>query len=294
MYKAFYGLTEHPFSIQPDPDFIYFNRRYSYAYAMIKHCIKDKSNFIVISGDIGCGKTTMVRHLLNEMASELTIGLVYNTYREIIDLFEWVLLAFGLPYEGMTRVQLEFEFQRYLMEQSVVGKKVLLVVDEAQNIHLDALESIRSLLNFNTADLQLLQIMLIGQPELRTKLIDLEYSQFSKRIAVNFHIRPFEVAEVRPYINHRLKVAGREASLFTAEACTMIAVVSKGIPRSINIMCNAALMYGFSSESELIDVDTIVEVLNDKVEFGAVPYAGYQWDRRKLPRVAPDSRSMSF
>ena len=293
MYEAFYGLKEHPFSIQPDPDFLYFSRRYSYAYAMMKHCIKDKSNFIVISGEIGCGKTTMVRHLLNDMAAELAVGLVYNTHREIVDLLEWVLLAFGLPYEGMSRKELEITFQRFLLEQHALGKKVLLVVDEAQNIHQDALESMRGLLNVNSDDIQLLQIMLIGQPELRDMLAELELKQFSKRIAVDFHIKPFETAEVQAYINHRLKIAGRETALFTAGACTMIAVVTKGIPRRINVICNTALTYGFSSESEMIDVDTIIEVINDKEEFGAVPYAGYQWDRRKLPRAGSASQFLN-
>ena len=276
MYLAFYGLNEQPFSIQPDPDFLFFSRRYSYAYAMVKHCINEKSNFIVISGEIGCGKTTLVRHLLNDLGSNLTVGLVYNTHREIADLFEWAMLSFGLPYEGLSREALEEAFQQYLVEQYCMEKSVLLVIDEAQNIHPDALESLRSLLRFNTDKHQLLQIMLVGQPELRSMLSELELAQFTKGIAVDFHIKPFEEADVQAYIEHRLKVAGRDLPLFTPEACAKIASASKGIPRRINVLCNTALMYGFSSEADSIDAALIGEIFDDKAEYGAVQNTEYQ------------------
>lgn len=211
MYEAFYDLRESPFSIQPDPDFIYFGRRHSYAYAMMKHSIKDQSNFIVISGEIGCGKTTLVRHLLNEWGNELTVGLLYNTHRDIEDLLAWIMLAYGLPYEGLSREALDKAFQHFLLEQHGLGKKVLLIVDEAQNINFEALESLRGLLHHNTDGRQLLQIMLIGQPELRSMLSQLELAHFSKRIAVDFHIKPFEEKDVQEYIHHRLKIAGRES-----------------------------------------------------------------------------------
>jgi len=270
MYKSFYGLKDNPFSIQPDPDFLYFGRRHTYAYAMMEYGIQDKAGFIVISGEIGCGKTTLVRHLLNNLASSLTVGLVYNTHREIGDLLEWIMLAFGLPYEGKSRVGLYDLFQRFLIEQYGLGKSVLLIVDEAQNINPDALESLRMLSNINADKHQLLQIMLVGQPELKTILARPELSQFAQRIAVDFHINPFEPDDVVSYIQYRLKVAGRETPIFTPKAYARIAEASSGIPRRINILCNTALVYGFSSESENIDVDLIEEVLKDKADFGAL------------------------
>jgi general secretion pathway protein A len=270
MYKAFYGLKDHPFSIQPDPDFLYFGRRHTYAYAMMEYGIKDKAGFIVISGEIGCGKTTLVRHLLNNLASSLTVGLVYNTHREIADLLEWIMLAFGLPYEGLSRVALYDVFQRFLIEQYGLGKSVLLIVDEAQNINPDALESLRMLSNINADKHQLLQIMLVGQPQLKDMLARPELAQFAQRIAVDFHIKPFEASDVQSYIEHRLEIAGRGTPIFTPEACARIAEASRGIPRRINILCNTALVYGFSSDAERIDVDLIEEVLKDKTEFGAL------------------------
>jgi len=271
MYKSFYGLKEAPFSIQPDPDFLYFGRRHTYAYAMMKHVITEKSNFIVISGEIGCGKTTLVRHLLNNWdATQMTVGLVYNTHREIEDLFEWVMLAFGLPYEGRSRDEIDAAFQYFLIEQHCMGKSVLLIIDEAQNLNPASLESLRKLLNINSDQYQLLQIMLVGQPELKKKLAELEILQSAKRIEVDFHIKPFETYDVQSYIQHRLQVAGRKSPLFTRAACARIAMVSMGIPRRINVLCNTALMYGYSAESPRIDVDTIEEVLRDKAEFGVI------------------------
>lgn len=270
MYKEFYGLTEKPFSIQPDPDFMYFGRRYSYAYAMMEYAIKSGAGFSVISGEIGCGKTTLIRHLLNNLEPNHIVGLVYNTHRDISDLLGWILLAFGLPYEGMSKVALYDAFQRFLIEQYGLGKRVLLIVDEAQNLTPAALESLRMLSNINADKNQLLQIILVGQPQLKKLLSRPDLLQFAQRVAVDFHVKPLDADEVLKYIQHRLKVAGREAPLFTAEACNRIAEASQGVPRSINILCDTALVYGFSSESAGIDLKLVEEVLSDKAEFGAL------------------------
>ena len=270
MYQAFYGLKENPFSIQPDPDFLYFGRRHSYAYAMMEFGIRNRVGFMVISGEIGCGKTTLVRHLLNNLAPEHTVGLVYNTHREIANLLQWIMLSFGLVYEGQSNVALFDEFQRFLIKQYGSGKSVLLIIDEAHNLNPDALESLRMLSNINADKNQLLQIMLVGQPQLKDLLLKPELLQFSQRVEVDFHIKPFEAADVQGYIQHRLKVAGRETPLFTAEACARIAEASQGTPRRINILCNTALVYGFAAESALIDLTLVEEMLNDKAEFGAL------------------------
>lgn len=270
MYKEFYGLKESPFSIQPDPDFLYFGRLHSYAYSMMEYGIKNKAGFIVVSGEIGCGKTTLIRYLLNNLAPNLTVGLVYNTHREIANLLEWIMLALGLPYEGKSQVALFDMFQRYLIDQYKLGKTVLLIIDEAQNLSPDALEALRMLSNINADKHQLLQMMLVGQPQLKEMLTRPEMLQFSQRVEADFHIKPFVATDVQNYIQHRLEVAGRFTPLFTPEACARIAEVTKGTPRRINILCNTALVYGFSAESELIDLKLVEEVLNDKAEFGAL------------------------
>lgn len=274
MYEAYYGLKEIPFSIQPDPEYLYFGNRHSYAYAMMEYGIKNRAGFIVISGEVGCGKTTLVRHLLNNLSESMTVGLVYNTHREIADLLEWIMLALGLPYEGKSKVALFDTFQRFLIDQYGTGKNVLLIVDEAQNLSMDALESLRMLSNINADKNQLLQIMLVGQPQLKDMLMRPELLQFSQRVEVDFHIKPFEATEVKSYIEYRLAIAGRSATLFTDAACAKIAQVSQGVPRRINIICNTALVYGFSADSAMVDVDLIEEVVRDKSEFGALSNAG--------------------
>jgi general secretion pathway protein A len=270
MYEVFYGLKEKPFSIQPDPEYLYFSRRHTYAYAMMEFGVKSKAGFLVISGEIGCGKTTLIRHLLNNLPQNLNVGLVYNTHREIGNLLEWIMLALGLPYQGLSEVALFDAFQRFLIEQHGLGKGVLLIIDEAQNLNPGALEALRMLSNINADKSQLLQIMLVGQPQLKDLLIRPELIQFSERVEFDFHIKPFEEKDVQKYIQHRLAVAGRNAPLFTPEACALIAKASQFIPRRINILCNTALVYGFAAEAEVIDQVLIDEVLKDKSEYGVL------------------------
>jgi general secretion pathway protein A len=225
---------------------------------------------MVVSGEIGCGKTTLIRHLLNNLTSSLTVGLVYNTHREMDNLLRWIMLSLGLPYDGMSEVALFDAFQRYLIEQYGAGKIVLLIIDEAQNLSPDALESLRMLSNINADKHQLLQIMLVGQPQLKDMLARPDLQQFSQRIEFDFHIKPFSEDDVQNYIQHRLEVAGRTTPLFTPEACARIARASHGVPRRINVLCNKALVYGFATEAEQIDLGLVDEVLSDSAEYGAL------------------------
>jgi general secretion pathway protein A len=268
MYEAFYGLQEKPFSIQPDPGFLFMGKRHSMAYAMLEYGVANKAGFTVISGEIGCGKTTLIRNLLNNLDEQVQIGLVSNTHQDITNLLEWIMLAFGLPYEGLSQVGLYDVFQQFLVRQYGAGKRVLLIVDEAQNLSPSALESLRVLSNINADKDQLLQVILVGQPQLKELLRRPELRQLSQRVSSHFFISPLDAAEVADYIRHRLAIAGRVDTLFTAAACARIAQLSAGIPRSINILCDTALVYGFSEELALIDVGIVDEVVRDQVEFG--------------------------
>lgn len=270
MYESFYGLKEKPFSIQPDPDFLYMGKRHSLAYTMLQYAIHNRAGFTVICGDIGCGKTTLIRRLLRELGEEVSVGLVTNTHPDLADLTEWIMLAFGQPYDGLSPVARYDAFQRFLISEYGKGRRVVLIVDEAQNLSAPAMESLRMLSNINADKDQLLQVILVGQPQLRDLLKRLELQQFAQRVAADFFIPPLNSVEVGDYIDHRLKVAGRERQLFTPLATSKIAKAAGGIPRSINILADLALVYGFASEERLIDLHIIEEVLRDRSEYGVL------------------------
>ncbi|MFP8781475.1 ExeA family protein [Hydrogenophaga sp. RWCD_12] len=270
MYESFYGLRERPFSIQPDPAFLFMGKRHSLAYTMLEYAIRSQAGFTVICGDIGCGKTTLIRRLLNELNDEVKVGLVTNTHPDLADLTEWIMLAFGLPYDGLSPVARYDAFQRFLIGEYAKKHRVVLIVDEAQNLSPAAMESLRMLSNINADKDLLLQVVLVGQPQLRDLLRRPELQQFAQRVAADFFISPLNSVEVGDYIEHRLKVAGRDRHLFTPYASAKIAKASHGIPRSINILCDMALVYGFAAEAPVIDVEVVDEVLRDRSEYGVL------------------------
>ncbi|HEY0823063.1 MAG TPA: AAA family ATPase [Ramlibacter sp.] len=271
MYEAYYGLREKPFSIQPDPEFLFMGKRHRLAFTMLEYGIHNRVGFSVICGEIGCGKTTLVRKLLAAVDDSITVGLVYNTHAEIADLLEWIMLAFGQPYSGMSQVERYDRFQQFLVAEYSAGRRVVLIVDEAQNLHAGALESLRMLSNINADKDQLLQIILVGQPQLKALLARPDLHQFTQRIGVEFFVPPLAAAEVGQYVRHRLHVAGRDEPLFSAEALERVAAVTRGVPRSINILCDTALVYGFSAEAATIGVELVEEVLQDRREYGVLP-----------------------
>ena len=270
MYESFYGLNERPFSIQPDPGFLYMGKRHSLAYTMLQYAILNRAGFTVICGDIGCGKTTLIHRLLRELGEEVTVGFVTNTHPDLADLTEWIMLAFGQPYDALTPVARYDAFQRFLISEYSKGRRVVLIVDEAQNLSASAVESLRMISNINADKDQLIQIILVGQPQLRELLRRPELQQFAQRIAADFYITPLNSVEVGDYIEHRLKVAGRDQQLFTPYATAKIAKATHGVPRSINILCDTALVYGFASEAAQIDVQLLDEVLQDRSEYGVL------------------------
>jgi len=268
MYESYYGLTEKPFSIQPDPEYLFLSKRHNLAYTMLEYSIQNHAGYTVICGDIGCGKTTLVHHLINNYKSELTVGLLYNTPPHVEELMPWIMLAFGLPYIDKSDIELHQQFQDFLIKSFTSGKKTILIVDEAQNLTMKSLESLRMLSNISVYKHQLLQVILVGQPQLKSMLMKPELEQFNQRVSVEFFLTPLKMTEVKKYIQHRMEVAGKKDDLFTEEAYKRIADESKGIPRKINILCDLVLVYGFSSESKMIDVDLVNEVIKDKEQYG--------------------------
>jgi len=217
-----------------------------------------------------------IRRLLDELGEGVTVGLVTNTHPDLADLTEWIMLAFGLPYDRLTPVSRYDAFQRFLINEYGQQRRVVLIVDEAQNLSAPAMESLRMLSNINADKDQLLQIILVGQPQLRDLLMRPELQQFAQRVAADFFIPPLNTVEVGDYIGHRLKVAGRERQLFTPLATAKIARAAGGVPRSVNILCDLALVYGYAQEARLIDVHIIDEVLRDRSQYGVLGDINFQ------------------
>jgi general secretion pathway protein A len=271
MYEAFYGLKEKPFSILPDPDMIYWGQTHRLAFGMLEFGVMNNAGFTVITGDIGSGKTTLVRHLLRKLDPKvINVGLISNTPRGREELLQWILMSLNQPFEGDAGVLIK-RFQDFLYAQYRKRHRTILIVDEAQNLGEDALESLRMLSNINVDKYQFLQLILIGQPQLKELLCRPNLMQFAQRVSSDFHLRPLPQTEVAKYINFRLAAVGSRVNLFTEGACKMVAEASHGVPRVINILCDTALVYGFSTGTSKIDRELMGLVIEDKRNYGIFP-----------------------
>jgi general secretion pathway protein A len=271
MYEAFYGLREKPFTILPDPDLIYWDRFHRMAFSMLEFGVLNNAGFTVITGEVGSGKTTLVRHLLRKLdLRKINVGLIANTPRGGEELLQWIMMSFDQPFEGTTAT-LAKNFLDFLYNERVKGRRTILIVDEAQNLGEGALEGLRMLSNINVDKNQFLQLILVGQPQLRDMLSRPDLLQFAQRVSADYHLKPLAREDVVDYIAFRLAAVGARSHLFTAQAYELIAEASGGVPRVINILCDTALVYGFSNEARLITAKLVREVIEDKQSFGIFP-----------------------
>ncbi len=273
MYESFYGFGEKPFTLIPDPDFLYLSKRHRGALNMLEFALTGQAGFTVISGEVGSGKTTVVRRFLELVDEDITIGLITNTHRSIGELLQWVLLAFGLDYTKKDKIELYNDFIAFLMEQYVANRHPVLIIDEAQNLDVETLEELRVLSNIYDGKEHVLQIILIGQQELSDKLRLPELRQLAQRISVSFHLGPLTFKETVAYIRHRLLIAGGSVDFFDDMACAAVYYFSKGVPRLINILCDSSLVYGFADEQRHIGIDIVLHVVSDRRESGLSLFA---------------------
>ena len=272
MYETFYGFREKPFSIIPDPSFLYFSSKHSTALALLEYGLMNQAGFNVITGEIGTGKTTLIRYLLSQIDRDVTVGLISNTHRSFGELLQWILFAFKLEHRGKDKVEMFQDFLEFLLQEYSHNRRTVLIVDEAQNMTPDTLEELRMLSNVNTDKDQVLQLILVGQAGLRETLRRPEMEQFAQRIAVDYHLASLEREETRAYIRHRIKVAGgSDPLLFDDAACDVVFQYSHGVPRLINLLCDAALVYGFAEQRPRIEARIIEEVAQDKQKGGIFP-----------------------
>lgn len=274
MYEAFFGLRSKPFSALPDPDFLYLSRQHRLALSLLGYCLRGEAGIAVVSGEVGSGKTTLIRRLLRDAAANVHVGLITQTPESPEELLRWTLYALGADPHTGNRVELYSVLAGLLEDRYREGRRTVLVIDEAQNLSVTTLEHLRMLSNLNADDRQLLQTILVGQPELLEKLKKPELRQLAQRVAVDFHLGPLPYEDTRAYIAHRVGIAGGAADLFDGEACAAVHYVARGVPRLINNVCDLALVYAYAADRPKITLASVLEVVNDRAATGLAPLAG--------------------
>lgn len=288
VHEDFFGLRERPFLTVPDPEYLYWSDNHEMAYAVLRYGVLTRAPVTVITGEIGAGKTTLLRRLLNEVPEDVTVGLVSNMRRaEGPELMQWIMMALGEEIEtGASFVKLFKVFQDIVIEEYANGRRVLLIFDEAQNLGPETLEDLRMLSNINADKDEILQLLLIGQPELRDMLARPELVQFAQRVIADFHLEALGPDRAIDYINHRLRTAGAVYEIFPPNVCRVIGQVTRGVPRLMNVLCDLCLVQGYAEDRRVITEDVLREVLTSVRKRGLYT----QFDLSKLsPRLVDEA-----
>ena len=265
MYKAFFGFAENPFNMSPDPSFLFRSAQHEEALANLIYGVQSRKGFVVLSGEVGTGKTTMLECLRDFLHSQqMTYASLFNSRLTVQQFFEMVAYDFGLRCTRTSKTEVLFALNEMILERANVGRTTVLIVDEAHNLDWEVLEEIRLLGNLENRRGKLLQIVLAGQPELDRKMEAPEFRQLKQRIALRCVLQPFRVEETREYIQSRLARAGmKEQTLFTPEMLREIHFRTQGIPRVINAVCDNLLLTAFALESKVVTLEMLDEVAAD-------------------------------
>lgn len=264
MYERHFGFTAKPFALTPDPAFLYASRQHAMALTMLEYGLESQAAFSLLTGDIGSGKTTLVRKLLRQLGNQVAVGLISNTHGRFKSIHGWALSALGIAPRDDSDIAIYEALVDSFVHEYSKGRRTLLIFDEAQNLSIEALEELRLLSNVNSEKDLVLQTLLVGQPELRAKLLRPELEQFAQRVSVDFHLRPLDRRETHAYICHRLEVAGGDANLFLPDAVEFMYARTNGVPRLLNQLGDFALVYAFADGRSTIDADLIAQVVRDR------------------------------
>jgi len=260
----YYGLKEPPFTITPNPRFLFYSPKHREAFNHLLYGIRERKGFVQITGEVGAGKTTICRALLGQLGPNFSTALILNPILDADQLMRTIGTEFGLNVTGLDRLETLAEINRFLLEEAELGRDAVLIVDEAQNLTNDLLEQIRLLSNLETDDRKLLQIVLMGQPELRDRLNDPTLRQLRQRITVRYHLRPLNRAEVGQYVQHRLTVSGAmKGPHFTLPALWRVYHYAQGIPRLINAICDKCLLAGYVQNRSRIDFNLVGNAIRE-------------------------------
>ncbi len=278
IYNDHFGLTARPFALAPDPEFLFWPPAHKRAYTMLEYGVMTHSPITLITGEVGAGKTTLLLHLIRSLGPEVRVGLISNPNGARAELLRWVLMALDQPAGmGENYVDLFSRFQTFLITEYASRRRVVLIFDEAQNLSADALEELRMFTNINSGKDELLQLVLVGQPELRDVIARPNMRQFAQRVAANFHLTAMDLRTVRAYIPHRIRIAGRDSKIFSTPAVDLIYQRTGGVPRLVNQLCDLSLVYAFSKGKQTVSLATVQQVLDDGVFF-AVDASGTMGD----------------
>ena len=258
MYLEYYGLKEPPFNITPNPRFLFFSAKHREAFNHLLYGIRERKGFVQLTGEVGAGKTTLCRALLEQLGPAFSTALIINPVMTADQLMKAIGMELNLQVQGMDRLETVAEINHFLLQQMAQNKDTVVIIDEAQDLTWDLLEQVRLLSNLETDERKLLQIVLMGQPELRDRLNDHSLRQLRQRITVRYHLNPLRRNEIGQYIQHRLQVSGANgAPYFTGGALWRIYNYSKGIPRLINAICDKCLLAGYVGQRKKIDFATV-------------------------------------
>jgi general secretion pathway protein A len=262
MYLSFYGFREKPFNTTPDPRFLYLTRGHREALAQLTYGVQENRGFLLLTGEVGTGKTTLLRNLLQHLDTNTAAAFVFNSSLSFDGILEYILHDLRAPIRGDSRAQRLLSLNDFLIERRLAGQRTVLILDEAQNLDAPTLEHIRLLSNLETSHDKVLQILLIGQPELEAKLELPELRQLRQRIELRYRISPLSPDDTRAYIRARLRVAGtRNVALFSDAAVARIAAYSNGIPRRVNILCDHCLVIGYAEQRRSIEPDIVKQAI---------------------------------
>lgn len=254
MYLDYYGLSEPPFDITPNPRFLFFSAKHREAFNHLLYGIRERKGFVQLTGEVGAGKTTICRAMLEELGDQFATALILNPVLDSDQLMKAIAMEFGLEVSGLDRLETVAAINRFLLQQVEQNRDAVLIIDESQDLSNELLEQVRLLSNLETDDRKLLQIVLMGQPELRDRLDAFPLRQLRQRITVRYHLRPLTRSELTQYIHHRLHVSGAQgAPYFTTGALWRIYRYARGIPRLVNAVCDKCLLAGYVSQSDRID-----------------------------------------
>ena len=264
MYLEYYGLKETPFDITPNPRFLFFSPKHREAFNHLLYGIRERKGFVQLTGEVGAGKTTICRAMMEQLGDRYATALILNPVLDADQLVKAIAMEFGLKVNSLDRLETVAALNAFLLEQVDHHREAVLIIDEAQDLTNELLEQVRLLSNLETDDRKLLQIVLMGQPELKDRLNNFNLRQLRQRITIRYHLRPLTRTEVGQYVHHRLQVSGANgAPYFTDPALWRVYRYSGGIPRLINAVCDKCLLAGFVQLREKIDFKMVGKAIRE-------------------------------